>query len=44
MAKGKFLYGLVLPKAIRFEGNISDAKDRYVFALEKLRVCCETIN
>ncbi len=44
MAKGKFLYGLVLPKAIRFQGNISDANDRYVFALEKLRVYCKTLN
>ena len=43
IAKGKLLYGLALPKAIRFEGNIANANDRYVFAIEKLRVYCKAL-
>lgn len=37
IAKGKFLYGLVLSKSIRFEGDITIAKARYNYALNTLR-------
>jgi hypothetical protein len=41
MAKGKFIYSLIVPKAIRFNGDISKADDRYSFALNILRVYCK---
>ncbi|WP_303317478.1 Insecticidal toxin complex protein [Flavivirga abyssicola] len=41
IAKGKFLYGLLLPKAIRFKGNLSKAKTRYNYAIEVLKPYCE---
>jgi len=37
IAKGKFLYGLVLPKQIRFKGDISKPKARYDYGLHVLR-------
>ncbi len=40
IAKGKFLYGLVVPKAIRFRGNLSNAETRYHYAFHKLRAYC----
>lgn len=41
MANGKGFYALLVPKAIRFEGNINDAETRYLYALNKLRTYCE---
>ena len=43
MAKGKFLYGLAIPKTIRFEGDIAKAEDRYAYAFEVLRNYCKTL-
>ena len=43
MAKGKFLYGLVVPNAIRFEGDISKAEDRFQYAMNTLRVYCKDL-
>lgn len=37
MAKGKGFYRLMVSKAIRFEGNISQDEDRYQYALYTLR-------
>jgi hypothetical protein len=41
IAKGKFLYGIVVPRAIRFEGDISNPKDRYNYGINKLKPYCE---
>lgn len=41
VAKGKFLFGLFVPKKIRFQGKIEIAKDRYNYALDKLRNYCK---
>ncbi|WP_188650508.1 Insecticidal toxin complex protein [Yeosuana aromativorans] len=43
MAKGKFLYGLAVPKAIRFKGDISNPKDRYNYATGPLRDYCKVL-
>ena len=43
MAKGKFLYGLAVPKAIRFKGQISNSKTRYHYAIGPLRSYCEVL-
>lgn len=40
MAGGKFLYALVVPKAIRFEDDISNPEDRYQYALNVFRPYC----
>ena len=40
IAKGKFLYGLVVPKAIRFDSDLSSAEARYNYAFNTLRVYC----
>ena len=44
MAKGKFLFGLVVPKRVRFTGDISVTEDRYNYAINVLRNYCESIN
>lgn len=44
MAKGKFLYGLAVPKAIRFKGDISNPKDRYNYAIGSLRDYCKVLD
>jgi len=44
IAKGRFLYGLVLPKSVRFKGDISKAKLRYDYALNTLRNYSKLIN
>ena len=41
MAKGKGFYTLLVPKAIRFEGDIKNAEMRYEYALNKLRTYCK---
>ncbi|WP_341216869.1 Insecticidal toxin complex protein [uncultured Wocania sp.] len=41
IAKGTFLYRLVVPKKIRFKGNLSNAEARYNYAFNYLRVYCE---
>ena len=41
MAKGKGFYALLVPKAIRFEGDIKNAEKRYEYALNKLRTYCK---
>ncbi|TGV04555.1 Insecticidal toxin complex protein [Flavivirga rizhaonensis] len=41
IAKGKFLYGLLVPKIIRFKGNLSEAEIRYNYAIEVLKPYCE---
>ncbi len=41
MAKGKGFYSLMVPKAIRFEGDISNQETRYQYALEDLRIYCK---
>jgi len=40
MAKGKFIYGLVVPKSVRFKGEISSSKARYLYAITSLRNYC----
>ena len=40
IAKGKWPYSIVVPKEIRFEGNLEVAPDRLNYALEKLRAYC----
>lgn len=41
IAKGKFLYGLLVPKSIRFKGELSNAESRYQYAINKLKPYCE---
>tara|TARA_R110002049_G_scaffold302258_1_gene494972 strand:+ start:29232 stop:29912 length:681 start_codon:yes stop_codon:yes gene_type:complete len=41
IAKRKFLYSLVVPKAIAFKGILSNAEDRYLYAVEVLKPYCE---
>ncbi|MDO5981793.1 Insecticidal toxin complex protein [Flavivirga spongiicola] len=41
IAKGKFLYGLLVPKAVRFKGELSKAVTRYNYAIEVLKPYCE---
>ncbi|MFC4721047.1 Insecticidal toxin complex protein [Geojedonia litorea] len=41
MAKGHFLYSIVVPKPIRFQGDISNAQERYSYALHTLRTYCK---
>lgn len=41
IAKGKFFYSLVVPKKIRFKGNLSSAEARYNYALKILREYCQ---
>ena len=41
IAKGKFLYGLIVPKQIRFKGELSHAKARYNYAIEVLKPYCK---
>ncbi|GAA3613327.1 Insecticidal toxin complex protein [Flavivirga amylovorans] len=41
IAKGKFLYGLLVPKSIRYKGDISKAKIRYDYAVKVLKPYCE---
>lgn len=41
IAKGKFLYGLVVPKPVRFNGKLLDAQSRYDYALEVLKPYCK---
>ncbi|MCF7560269.1 Insecticidal toxin complex protein [Sabulilitoribacter multivorans] len=41
IAKRKFLYGLVVPKAIEFKGELSNPETRYNYALEVLKPYCE---
>lgn len=41
MAKGKGFYSLLVPKEIRFHGDISNTETRYQYALETLRNYCQ---
>ncbi|WP_418603086.1 Insecticidal toxin complex protein [Hwangdonia sp.] len=41
IAKGTFLYAWVVPKAIRFKGNLSNAEARYKYAFNTLRTYCK---
>ncbi len=41
IAKGQFLYGILVPKAIRFKGDLSQAEMRYNYAIEALKTYCE---
>jgi len=41
MAEGKFLYAFVVPKAIKFKGDISNPEERYIYAFEILRPYCQ---
>lgn len=41
IVKGKFLYGLALPKSIRFKGQPAKAESRYNYALEILKPYCQ---
>ncbi|MDX1278533.1 Insecticidal toxin complex protein [Oceanihabitans sediminis] len=41
MAKGKGFYSLMVPREIRFKGDISNARTRYEYALNILRSYCE---
>jgi hypothetical protein len=41
MAQGKGFYKLLVPKAIRFNGDITKADTRYNYALETLRPYCK---
>ncbi|MDO5970446.1 Insecticidal toxin complex protein [Flavivirga aquimarina] len=40
IAKGVLLYGLVVPKAIRFKNKLSNSENRYNYAVEVLRPYC----
>lgn len=40
IAKGKGLYGLLVPKPTRFKGDLSKAQSRYNYAVEILRPYC----
>lgn len=44
MAKGKFLYGLIVPKRVRFIGDISVSEDRYNYAINVLRNYCKSLH
>ncbi|OUR92380.1 hypothetical protein A9Q87_07840 [Flavobacteriales bacterium 34_180_T64] len=44
MAKGQFLYGLIVPKSIRFTREISNSDDRYNYAINILREYCKSLN
>lgn len=41
IAKGKFFYGLLVPKPLRFSGELSNSEDRYSYALDTLRKYCK---
>lgn len=41
MAGGKFLYSFMVPKAIRFKGDISNPEERFNYALNTFRPFCE---
>jgi len=41
IAKGKFPFGLIVPKRIRFKGDISNAEVRYHYAMNVLRAYCK---
>ena len=41
IVKGKFIYALIVPKAIRFDGDISNPVERYQYALDIFRPFCE---
>lgn len=41
MAKGKCLYAILVPKEIRFKGDIENADTRYQYALDSLRPYCK---
>ncbi len=41
IAGGTFLYGLLVPKGIRFKDDLSDARTRYIYAIEVLKPYCE---
>jgi len=41
IAQGRFLYSLVVPKQIRFKGDISVAQERYNYGLNRLREYCK---
>ena len=41
IAKGKSIFGLFVPKEIRFNGKIKNPNDRYTYALKKLRYYCK---
>jgi hypothetical protein len=40
MASGKFLYAFAVPKALKFESDISNPEERYRYALNILRPYC----
>ena len=42
MASGKFIYAFVVPKAIRFYGDISDPEERYLYAINIFRPYCNS--
>ncbi|MCX7547516.1 Insecticidal toxin complex protein [Xanthomarina sp. F1114] len=41
MAKGKGLYTFMVPKEVKFTGDLSDKENRYHYALNTLRPYCE---
>ncbi|MCB0444080.1 MAG: Insecticidal toxin complex protein [Gelidibacter sp.] len=41
IAKGKSFYSIFVPKAIRFEGDISKPEERYNYAINKLKPYCK---
>ena len=41
IAKRKFLYGLVVPKAIKFEGDLNNPEARFKYAVQVLRSYCK---
>lgn len=40
IAKGKWPYSIMVPKEIRFTGNLKNASERFDYAIEKLRAYC----
>ncbi|MDO6854362.1 Insecticidal toxin complex protein [Cellulophaga lytica] len=41
IAKGKFVYAVVVPKKLRFKGCLASAQERYTYAMQTLRKHCE---
>lgn len=41
--QGEFLYSLLVPKEIRFDGNLTNREERYNYALNKLRLYCQKV-
>ncbi|MEP1487722.1 MAG: hypothetical protein ABJK28_04785 [Algibacter sp.] len=41
IAKRKFLYAFVMPKAVQFQGDLSNPEVRFNYAIKTLKSYCE---